>query len=314
MPITCVSRDGAIPEPVQAPPAVALLEVTKVGAVVDVEQRRLPGLEEDVLAALQGLVEQQAGVADVRRQPVGVLHEVLDDRVDGEPAAVVDLGQQLVLQLECVLDLAVQDLLVEEVLDADADPVHLVGVRRADAATGRADAAGAEEALGHLVELPVVVGDDVGARAHLQRGGVDAALLEAVDLGEEDAEIDDDAVADDGRAARCQDARGQQVEGVLLAGAVLLRDDDGVAGVVPAVELDDVVDRAAEQVGRLALPLVAPLGSDDGDRGHLSLLRDGRSPSASRRLLNAPDCSLQHARSPGKTPGSCAQRLMERDG
>ena len=45
-------------------------------------------------------------------------------------------------------------------------------------------------------------------------------------------------------------------------------DDDGVAGVVAAVELDDVVDPAAEDVGRLALALVAPLGADDGDRWH----------------------------------------------
>ncbi len=55
-------------------------------------------------------------------------------------------------------------------------------------------------------------------------------------------------------------------------------DDDRVAGVVAAVELHDVVDAAAEQVGRLALALVAPLGADDGDRGHRRwLLRtDGR--------------------------------------
>jgi hypothetical protein len=41
-----------------------------------------------------------------------------------------------------------------------------------------------------------------------------------------------------------------------------------VAGVVAAVELHDVVDTAAEDVGRLALALVAPLGADDGDRWH----------------------------------------------
>jgi adenylosuccinate synthase len=37
------------------------------------------------------------------------------------------------------LDLLAQDVLVEEVLDADADAVDLVGVGRADAAPGRAD-------------------------------------------------------------------------------------------------------------------------------------------------------------------------------
>ena len=68
---------------------------------------------------------------------------------------------------------------------------------------------------------------------------------------------------DDRRDARGQDAGGQQVQRVLL-----VADDDGVAGVVAAVELDDVVDAAAEQVGRLALALVAPLGADDDDGGH----------------------------------------------
>ena len=69
-----------------------------------------------------------------------------------------------------------------------------------------------------------------------------------------------------------EDAGGQQVQRVLLALAVLL-DDDGVAGVVAAVELDDVVDAAAEQVGRLALALVAPLGSDEHDCRHRSAFR-----------------------------------------
>ena len=84
-----------------------------------------------------------------------------------------------------------------------------------------------------------------------------------VDLLEQHAEVDDDAVADDRGAAGAEDAAGQQVQGVLLA-----VDDDGVAGVVAAVELHDVVDAAAQQVGRLALAFVAPLGSDQHDRRH----------------------------------------------
>ena len=60
---------------------------------------------------------------------------------------------------------------------------------------------------------------------------------------------------------------GQQVQRVLLALAVLL-DDDGVAGVVAPVELHDVVDVAAEQVGGLALALVAPLGAHEHDCRH----------------------------------------------
>ena len=94
-------------------------------------------------------------------------------------------------------------------------------------------------------------------------GRVDAALLEAVDLLEQHLEVDHDAVADDRDAAGAQDAAGQQVQGVLL-----VADDDRVAGVVAAVELHDVVDPATQEVGGLALALVAPLGSDDDDCGH----------------------------------------------
>ena len=92
---------------------------------------------------------------------------------------------------------------------------------------------------------------------------VDAAGAERIQLFEEHLDVDDDAVGDDRRDALGQDAGGQQVQRVLL-----VADDDGVAGVVAAVELDDVVDAAAEQVGRLALAFVAPLGADQNDCGH----------------------------------------------
>ena len=123
----------------------------RVGAVVDVEQGGLAGLEQDRLVRGERVVQQQRGVGDHRAQPVDVRQQLLDDLVDLDRAAVVDLGEDLVLELERALDLLAQDLLVEQVLDADAEAVHLVGVRRADAAAGRADLAAAEEALGDLV-------------------------------------------------------------------------------------------------------------------------------------------------------------------
>ena len=53
-----------------------------------------------------------------------------------------------------------------------------------------------------------------------------------------------------------------------MEGEGLAADDDGVAGVVAAVELDDVVDVLAELVGRLALSLVPPLSPDDDNGWH----------------------------------------------
>ncbi len=71
---------------------------------------------------------------------------------------------------------------------------------------------------------------------------------------EKDSEVDNDAVGDDWGNARGQDARWQQVKRVLF-----VADDDGVARVVSAVELDYVVDVLGEQVGCFALALIAPL-------------------------------------------------------
>ena len=65
-----------------------------------------------------------------------------------------------------------------------------------------------------------------------------------------------------------QDPRRDQVQRVLLA----VRRDHRVAGVVAALVADDVGHAAAEQVGDLALALVAPLGADQHDRWHRVLV------------------------------------------
>ena len=54
-----------------------------------------------------------------------------------------------------------------------------------------------------------------------------------------------------------------------------LADDDRVPGVVAALVADDHVHLAGQDVGELALALVAPLGPDDhGGRHSASLLAD----------------------------------------
>ena len=45
----------------------------------------------------------------------------------------------------------------------------------------------------------------------LQRGGVNAALAQLVELADQHARVDDDAVADDAGVARVQDARRDEV-------------------------------------------------------------------------------------------------------
>ena len=54
----------------------------RVGAVVDIEHRCLGTLEEDILASLELLVEEQRGLDDVRADALGVRQIRLADLVD----------------------------------------------------------------------------------------------------------------------------------------------------------------------------------------------------------------------------------------
>jgi len=110
----------------------------------------------------------------------------------------------------------------------------------------------------------VVRHDQVRVGREEQARAVDAALGETVHLGEKRLGIDNDAVADDGGAARRDDPGRHQVQGVVLT----VGGDDRMAGVVAALVAHHVVDLSAEDVGGLALALVAPLGADEHDRRH----------------------------------------------
>ena len=85
-------------------------------------------------------------------------------------------------------------------------------------------------------------------------------------LGQQHAGLDDDAVADHGHHVVVEDPARDELQGEGLASY-----DDGVTGVVAALVAHDHLDVLGEQVGQLALPLVAPLGSDHDGRGQSSL-------------------------------------------
>src|SRR5690606_15553231 len=112
------------------------------------------------------------------------------------------LDEHLVLELERRLDLLTQNTLVEDVLDANADTVNLVGIGGADPAPGGADLPLPKKALSDLVERAVVRGDHVRVGADLKLRGVEAAFVQGIELKLEHGEVDDDAVRDDRRDAR----------------------------------------------------------------------------------------------------------------
>ena len=85
-----------------------------------------------------------------------------------------------------------------------------------------------------------------------------------LDLAEERPGVEHHPVADDAELARPHDARGKERE--LVDRAV---DDEGVPGVVAALEAGDHVGALGEPVDDLALALVAPLGAHDHHVAHL---------------------------------------------
>ena len=164
--------------------------------MVEVEQRRLGALEQHVLAGAQRLVDEQRRVADDRPQPLRVALVAVGDLLEVEALDLVDALEPDVLLGERDLDLLAQDLRVEHVLHADADARRLVGVRRADAAAGRADLEVAEPPLRRLVDRDVPRHDQVRVPGDDDDRGVDAARLELVELGDQHLRVDDAAGAD----------------------------------------------------------------------------------------------------------------------
>ena len=106
-----------------------------------------------------------------------------------------------------------------------------------------------------------------GPRRPDRAAGVDAPQAQRVELVDQHARIDDDAVTDDAALARVEDARRDEVELVLARVS-----NDRVPGVVAALEAHNGVRPLGKQVGYLALALIAPLGADDHDSRHRPIL------------------------------------------
>ena len=111
----------------------------RVGAVVDVEQRALRTLQQDRLAALECLVQQQPRIGDAVLEALSRPSTSSVTAAGSSALRFVDLGEDLVLDLQCGLDLLAEQLLVEHVGGANAHARDLVLVAGADATTGGAD-------------------------------------------------------------------------------------------------------------------------------------------------------------------------------
>ena len=226
--------------------------------MVDVQKRALRALEEDGLARAHGLVQKLRRLGHVGFQDARVGKILFADLVHRVGVQPVDLLQDGVLLRERRFQLQPEDLLVQQILHADALAGHLVLVARADTALGGADLVVAKALLVRAVEILVVGHDDVRVAADLEVLARDALGLEHGHLLDEHAGVDHHAVADHGRGMLVHHTGGHEVQRQLLVSV-----DDRVTGVVATLVAHHIVVFARNEVGDLAFAFVSPLSADE---------------------------------------------------
>lgn len=234
--------------------------------MIDVEERGVCAFEEEGGVVAEHVVKEVDGVVDVGAEafaPGGGLFEEalgIDVGVDAFVGDGGEAGEGAGLEGAGEFEAVAEEVGGEEIADADGGgAVVLVGVGGADAAAGGAEGAvggfwwrgsvgewlvvgeAGEDAFAEFVFVLVEGEDGVGAGGDDEVGGVDLLGGEGVEFVEEGLGIDDDAVADDGLLVGGEDACGDEVERVALAG-----DGDGMAGVCAAVVADDGVEGGGE--------------------------------------------------------------------
>ena len=213
-----------------------------------------------MLAAGQCRLYEPCGVVEMLSEPLAPARGRLDERGEVERGGAHRAEEQVLVGQQA-LEARPQDTAIEQVLHAQPDAPCSIGVRRPDAPARGADLRPVEPRLVGPVQGHVVGHDHVGAAADADPRDVDPAGRQHVQLADQGLGIDDDPVPDDRGDVRVEHARWDEVE---LEDLVAL--DHRVAGVVAALVADNHRDLLGQEVGGLALALVAPLEADD-DRG-----------------------------------------------
>src|SRR5919112_4967372 len=277
--------------------------------MVEVEERALGPLEEDMVAAPESVLDEPRHVGEVRRKAASPGERLLDERLDLEVGLGAERGEDGVLLGEQALEPRPERPLVEEVLEADPVPRCPILVRRSDAPTRRADARTTQSGLAGHVEGTVVREDHVGGEARPEPADIDPPRGQPVDLVDERRRVDDHARADDRDDVRVQHAGRDEMELEHL-----VTEHQRVAGVVAALVANDERRLLGEEVRSLALALVAPLEADDDRRRH-QVGRAGQAvrPPDTKRPRSKPGSRVDLSRVPSPTDGrSGASKVLIR--
>ena len=241
----------------------------RIGAVVDIEQHALRAFEQDAAALGLGIAQGRPHRLDEGQHRWRDLVQLGDQRfaVDRRDA---EADAQRVVVGEQPVELRADIVEMGKVADPQRAAAGLVLIRRADAAAGGADRAGAAGIFPRAIEIAVQRQDQRALIGNVQVGGRDrdAHSAYAGHLVTEVPRIENHAIADD-RQRSADDTAGQQAQFIDV-----FADDQGVAGVMAALEAHDDIGALRQPVDDLAFAFITPLGADDGNIGHcLSFVR-----------------------------------------
>src|SRR6476659_9552047 len=219
------------------------------------------------MPTLDGLAAQNRRIGNVVLQPIGIDHILLEHFLQVDFLDMIQPLQKPIDFDQVLFQLSAKQRWIEQVVHANPDPRHLIGIRGTDASAGRPDPARPFRLLVRLLNCLMVGKNQMGPAAHGKvTGNPHALALQVIKLFDERHGIDHDAVADETKGAAVQDAGGNQVKD---KGAAII--DDGVACVRATLIAYNHIGLTRENIDNFALSLVSPLGSDDYQIGHVRM-------------------------------------------
>ena len=232
----------------------------RVGAVIDVKEGRLAALHKQGFTLIKRLIEQLSSINNHGLKPLSEREEIIHNLVHLNMAAVIHLHQQLILLPQRALNLLPQNRLIQNILHTNTQAAHLIHIGGPNTAPGRTNRALTQETLRDLIHRLMVRGHQVGVRRDFKLRSIGTARLQPLNLGEKRLRVHHHAVTNHGGRVLTQNTSGQQLQLKLLP-----IHHHRVASIIAAIRLDHVIHAGAEQIGCLALPLIAPLGTHDDD-------------------------------------------------
>ena len=170
----------------------------------------------------------------------------------------VNLGEELVFNLQVLLELRRKGVLFQEVGHPNPDPGNLIDVGWPNPLLGGPDLSGALSLFLAFIEQEVVWHDHLGPTGNFEPRDVGPAVSQVLDFFQKSLRVNDNPVTNHGGGVFTEDPGRNQPQGKLLP-----VEFNRVPGVVPPLGADNNVRFLTQVVGHLPLSFVSPLASYD---------------------------------------------------